>query len=90
MRKQEIPVAEQARLDQLFTPWPPRGDQGERIEVLSAAAREFARAIMLCVPSSAERTLAIRAVEEAKMRAEQAILVNELPGSSPGHYPSIH
>ena len=55
----------------------PHGDQGPRYEAITTAADEFATLLADLCPESAELTLAIRAVEEARMRANQAIAVNE-------------
>lgn len=44
-----------------------------------AAAQEFARVVAECAPASPERTLAFRAIEDALMRANQAVAVNLAP-----------
>lgn len=51
-------------------------DEQSCCEELSKAARVFATAICLFTPPCAEQTLAIRAIEEARMRANQAIAIN--------------
>jgi hypothetical protein len=51
----------------------PDTDQAEQIFEVNGAAREFARAILLNVPSSADRSAALRALREAKMWANSAI-----------------
>jgi hypothetical protein len=55
----------------------PNEDQRRRMEAINTKATEFAASLWDNCPESAERTLALRAVEEARMRANQSIAVNE-------------
>lgn len=64
-------------LDNLFTYHPPKDDQPERYVKIRAAAKDLARAILESCPSSAERTLAVRKVQEASMWANASIACNE-------------
>lgn len=73
-------------LDNLFTYHPPLGDQAQRYTDIRAAGKRLAEEIMWLCPPSAERTLARRAVEEAVMRANQAIAVNEKPDTTHPDY----
>jgi hypothetical protein len=65
------------RNETLFVYHAPKGDQAQRYERIRAAAKEFANTLVHNCPPSAELTLAIRAVEDAMMRANQSIAVNE-------------
>lgn len=64
-------------LDNLFTHHPPVGDQVERYETIRAAAKMFAEVLVELVPPSAERTTAIRKIQEATMWANAGIACNE-------------
>ena len=55
----------------------PKGDQAPRYEAITRAAHGFAQLIADLCPPSAETTLAIRAVAQARMQANQSIAVNE-------------
>lgn len=55
----------------------PTGAQVARMGVINDAAAALAAALFDGCPESAERTLALRSVEDARMRANQAIVVNE-------------
>lgn len=69
---------DQARLDNLFSYHAPFGDQAQRYETIRASGGAFAEVLMEMCPPSAERTLAIRDIEMAVMRANQSIAVNEI------------
>lgn len=58
---------------------PPTGDQAPRYAAITTAAHGFATLLIDLCPPSAELTLALRHVEGARMRANQAIAVNEEP-----------
>lgn len=64
-------------LDRYFVYHPPKGDQPQRYLRVREAAKAFAAAILDSYPETAERTLALRHVEDAVMRANQRIAVNE-------------
>ena len=66
-------------LDNLFTHHPPFDDQVERYEELRASAKDFATDIMARVPSSPERSTALRKIREAVMWANAGIACNEKP-----------
>lgn len=70
----------EARLANSFTYHAPHGDQAERYGIIREAGKTFARLICHLSPPSREQSLAITAVEEAVMRANQAIALNETPG----------
>jgi len=55
----------------------PKGDQADRYQHINDKAKELANAILANCPESAERTLAIRDVQTAKMWANTSIAVNE-------------
>jgi hypothetical protein len=56
---------------------PPTPDQAPRYKAITAGAAQFAELLADLCPPSPELTTALRAVEEARMRANQAIAVNE-------------
>ncbi len=62
---------------QLFTYHPPKGDQVDRYEDLRMEALKLAQSINNLCPDSAERTLAIRKLQEAVMWANASIAINE-------------
>ena len=64
-----------------FTYHPPTGTQTKRYEGLRIAAARVARAFMQDCPESAERTLAIRALQQAVMWANASIAINEVPAT---------
>lgn len=65
------------RLDNTFVYHGAGPDQAKRYEFIRARARAFAQVIVTLTPPSREQSLAITALEEAVMRANQAIAVNE-------------
>lgn len=65
------------RLDNTFVYHGAGPDQAKRYEFMRARARAFAQVIVTLTPPSREQSLAITALEEAVMRANQAIAVNE-------------
>ncbi|MGD9724766.1 MAG: hypothetical protein AB7U76_26320 [Pirellulales bacterium] len=65
------------RLDNMFVYHGAGPDQAKRYEFIRARARAFAQVIVTLTPPSREQSLAITALEEAVMRANQAIAVNE-------------
>lgn len=68
----------QSHLDRTLGAYkPPQGDQAPRYGAITAATREFGQLLVDLCPPSAELTLALRDLESARMRANQAIAVNE-------------
>jgi len=65
-----------------FTYYEPKGDQSERYTSIRAGARELATLIEDLCPKSAERTLALRRLQEAMMWANASIAINESPSFS--------
>lgn len=68
-----LTVDQQNELNNLFTYHAPKGDQLERYQAIREAGKALATTIMLCAPSCADRTAAIRKVREAIMTANAAI-----------------
>lgn len=66
-------------IEKLFTYHAPYGDQVARYQALREQALAFAEEIELRCPASAERTLAIRRLQEAVMWANASIAINEAP-----------
>jgi hypothetical protein len=64
---------EQAALDDVFSYHAPKDDQIPRYNLLREGAKAFATLIVQTVPSSADRTAALRKVREAVMTANAAI-----------------
>jgi hypothetical protein len=56
---------------------PPKDDQAERYEIIRESARLLATTIIENSPSSAERTKALRDLEQAVMWANASIARNE-------------
>lgn len=75
------PISEDMRnkLANSFSYHAPFGDQAMRYEEIRDEARVFAEFCVQRTPGSAEQTLAIRALEEAVMRFNQSIALNEKP-----------
>lgn len=63
--------------DDLFKHHPPTPERLKKHEALRAQAIQFARVIEELVPSSRERTLTIRALQETLMWANAALAINE-------------
>jgi len=64
-------------IDNLFTYHPPKGDQTERYESIRENAKKFAKHIDDTCPDSAEKTIAIRRLQECVMHANSSIAINE-------------
>ena len=60
-----------------FTYHKPDGDQATRYASINESAAGLARKILIECPESSERTLAIRALQEARMWANASIAINE-------------
>lgn len=75
-----IDEAMKARLNNSFSYHAPFGDQAGRYEAIRSAGLNFAYDIIERTPASREQSLAITAIEEAVMRANQAIALNETDG----------
>lgn len=65
------------QIDNMFTYHRPEGDQAERYDKITEAARQFAHTINNLCPESAEKTKAIRKVQAARMWANASIAINE-------------
>lgn len=63
-------------LEKLFTYQPPTDDMRPRFAAVSAALLAAARTIVENVPSSADRTIAIQHLVDARMRANAAIALD--------------
>lgn len=70
------------RLDNSFKYHAPFGDQAERYERIRSAGLDLVTIICGLTPPSREQSLAITAIEEAIMRANQAIALNEHPAEA--------
>jgi hypothetical protein len=66
----------QALLDDLFTYHAPSDDQIPRYIAITEAAKAFAEVIDDNCPASADRTAAVRLVQQARMTANAAIALN--------------
>jgi hypothetical protein len=71
-----MPQVNLKQLDNMFTYHAPKGDQTERYEMIRAAGRALALAILQNTPQSPEQTLAVRDVQRAVMMANCAIATN--------------
>lgn len=65
------------QITELFTYHRPTGDQPARYEKINAACLAAAIVINETCPESAEKTLAIRDLQRARMMANCSIAVNE-------------
>jgi len=63
-------------LEKLFSYQPPTPDMQEHFEAVSKACEAAARVIVEHVPPSADRTLAIQHLVDARMRANAAIALD--------------
>lgn len=77
MPKYKISPQQQERIDKTFKYHSPKDDQPERYERIRAKAKELAIVICEDTPPSREQSLALTALEEVSMRANQAIAINE-------------
>ncbi len=64
-------------IDNMFNYHPPVGNQPEKYAEINRKALEFAHAINDICPGSAEATIAIRKVQEARMQANAAIALHD-------------
>jgi hypothetical protein len=72
--------SDEAQIDRLarsLTNISPTDEQVARIERMRARARSLGETIILCCPSSANRTHAIRQLEDALMWAVKSILLDD-------------
>lgn len=63
----------EARVDTLFTYHPPSDAQRLDYDAINKAAKEFALVVLMCTPSGADQSAAIRKIREARMTANAAI-----------------
>jgi hypothetical protein len=66
-------------IDRRFTSHPPFGDQAYRYKRINDACRDLAELIIDTTPYSREQSLALTALDDVRMRANQAIACNERP-----------
>jgi hypothetical protein len=64
-------------IDNIFKYHPPSGDQQRRYVAIRGEAKTLAYWVLAHCPDSAERTLALRRIEEAVMWANASIARNE-------------
>lgn len=60
-----------------FTYHPPRGTQEERYERIRAGAMKYAKFVDSMTPNSAEKTIALRKLQEVVFWLNAAIAINE-------------
>lgn len=77
MNKNKLTDADIADFNNRFTYHSPKNDQAERYATLRSRGGELAIRMMELCPESAERTLAIRKIEEALFWANASIARNE-------------
>ena len=65
------------QIDAVFSFHPVQPGQAERYEALRAEAKAFAASILEKCPSSRERTVVLRKLQEVVMYANAAIAINE-------------
>lgn len=65
------------QIENWFQYHPPKDDQAERYERIRASAKEFAKVLVECTPSSADQTAALRKLRECVMTANASIACNE-------------
>lgn len=67
----------QEQIDNTFTYHAPFGDQPYRYGVIRAKAKEFAELLLQLTPTSGEKMLAFRHLQQAVMYANASIAINE-------------
>ena len=65
------------QIEKVFTYYPPTKNQIPRYEIIRNLAKEFALQLCAYCPDSAEKTLAIRKLQECVMYANASIAINE-------------
>ena len=60
-------------LDDLFTYHPPTEEQKALYAEINDAAKVFAKVVLMCCPSSPDRTSAVQDIRMARMRANSSI-----------------
>jgi hypothetical protein len=66
-------------IDRRFSYHEPFGDQSYRYKRINDACRDLAELIIDTTPYSREQSLALTALDEVRMRANQSIACNERP-----------
>jgi len=66
-------------INKMFTYHPPKPGDKEKFDCITAAAKYLAQLITVNCPDSAEASLAIRKVQEARMWANASIVLTEKP-----------
>jgi hypothetical protein len=74
--KGELSAGDEAWLDDCFTYHAPNADQVERLKQVTEAFKNAAKAVLLNVPASPDRTVALRAIRETRMWANAAIVLD--------------
>jgi hypothetical protein len=77
MPKYNISPQQRERLDKTFKYHSPKDDQPERYVIIREKCKELAEVICENTPPSREQSIALTALEEVSMRANQAIAINE-------------
>lgn len=70
-------VAKRAQVEHAFTYHPPKPGQPERYAEITRRFRELALWLLEVTPESWEQGLALTHLEDARMRANAAIAINE-------------
>jgi hypothetical protein len=68
-----LPRADEESLDHAFKYHAPTPEMLPLFEALRSSAKEFARQVLICCPSSADRTAALRQIQDAVMTANRSI-----------------
>lgn len=69
-------------VNNIFTYHKPFGDQQSRYTWIRGSAKQTAEMFLVCCPDSAEKTIALRKLEEAVMWANASIARNEKEAAS--------
>jgi hypothetical protein len=68
---------ELAKLENDYGYHKPEGDQVQRYERINRDCKQAALTVLECCPPSPDRTVALRAIQEARMKANMSIACNE-------------
>lgn len=80
LEKEQFRAELHARVERDFRYHPPHGDQPVRYSRITEACRDLAFLIVDLTPSSREQSLALTAIQEARMWANASIAINEAQG----------
>jgi len=67
----------QEQIDNTFTYHAPFGNQAQRYEQIRNEAKQFAETLLRLTPTSGEKMLAFRHLQQAVMYANASIAINE-------------